>query len=249
MNLRLIALIAICLLAVGVMGDRLLIPSLADPSSAAAATTTSTFSSATTAVDRATVNAYATASRSVVYIVSASLGTGSGVIYDARGDIVTNNHVIEGASSISVTLSDGRTYSATVVGTDATNDLAVIRIHASNLTPARFAAAGAYSVGQQVLAIGNPLGLQQSVTSGLISGLRRSEQEPNGSYLSGLLQTSAAINPGNSGGALVSLNGTVVGMPTLEQTSTSDGTSAQQIGFAIASDQVVSIANRIIASG
>src|ERR1700730_15625991 len=108
MKIRLVAFAAICLFALGIVGDRLLSPVFAAPTSAAAATTINTFSSATIAVDRATVQAYATASRSVVYIVSADVGTGSGVIYDTRGDIVTNNHVIEGASSISVTLSAGR---------------------------------------------------------------------------------------------------------------------------------------------
>jgi S1-C subfamily serine protease len=100
-----------------------------------------------------------------------------------------------------------------------------------------------------VLAIGSPLGLQQSVSSGLISGVNRVEQEPNGAYLPNAIQTSAPINPGNSGGALVTLDGTVVGMPTLEQTSTTDGTSAQNIGFAIPSTRIVNIANQIIATG
>jgi S1-C subfamily serine protease len=135
------------------------------------------------------------------------------------------------------------------VGTDAADDLAVIRISAPHLTPAHFATAGSYQAGETVLAIGNPLDLKGSVTSGLISGLHRVEQEPNGAYLSDVIQTSAPINPGNSGGALVTLDGTIVGMPTLEQTSTLDGTTAQDIGFAIPSERIVSTADQIIANG
>ena len=249
MKPRLLALVAVCLIAFGVLGDRMLSLTLNQSGTAAAATTTSVTSATASAIDQATEQAYATASKSVVYIVSKGVGTGSGIIYDTKGDIVTNNHVVNGATTISVTLSDGKTYAATVVGTDAADDLAVIHINASNLTPAKFAGAGSYQVGQTVLAIGNPLDLKGSVTSGLISGLHQVEQEQNGAYLSDAIQTSAPINPGNSGGALVTLGGTGVGMPTLEQTSTSDGAAAQDIGFAIPSERIVSIANQIIASG
>jgi putative serine protease PepD len=176
-------------------------------------------------------------------------GTGSGIIYDANGDIVTNNHVVSGANAIKVTLSDGRTFTAQLVGTDSADDLAVIRIHASGLTPATFASASTARVAEMVLAIGSPLGLKGSVTSGLISGLNRVEQEPNGAYLPDAIQTSAPINPGNSGGALVALDGVVVGMPTLEQTSSQDGTTAQNVGFALPSYRITDLANQIIATG
>ena len=249
MKRRFLILLAACLIALGVLADRLVSLSLAQPTTVAAATTSSSTSTTTASIDQATEQAYATASKSIVYIVSSGVGTGSGIVYDSKGDIVTNNHVISGASSISVTLSNGKTYSATVVGTDTADDLAVIHINAANLTPATFATSGSYKIGQTVLAIGNPLDLKGSVTSGLISGLHRVEQESNGAYLSDALQTSAPINPGNSGGALVNLDGTVVGMPTLEQTSSSNGTTAQDIGFAIPSERIVSIANQIIATG
>jgi S1-C subfamily serine protease len=199
-------------------------------------------------IDAATISAYQKANKSVVY-VSDSTGSGSGIIYDTNGDIVTNNHVISGASNFSVTLSNGKSYSATVVGTDPADDLAVIRIHASNLTPAHFATAGQYQVGQMVIAVGSPLGLKNSVTSGMISGIHRVEQEPTGSYLSDAVQTSAPINPGNSGGGLFTLTGLVVGMPTLEQTSSTDGTSAQDIGFAIPSERITYIASQLVQSG
>ena len=249
MKRRLVALAAACLITLGVLGDRVLSLSLDHSSTAAAETATSAAKGAASTIDQATEQAYATASKSVVYIVSKGVGSGSGIIYDSKGDIVTNNHVISGATSISVTLSNGKMYSATVVGTDTADDLAVIHINASNLTPAHFASAGSYQVGETVLAIGNPLDLKGSVTSGLISGLHRVEQEQNGAYLSDAIQTSAPINPGNSGGALVTLDGTVVGMPTLEQTSSSNGTTTQDIGFAIPSERIVSIANQIIATG
>jgi S1-C subfamily serine protease len=249
MKRRLLAVAAALLLALGVVLGRGLTVSTT-PSGTAAAQTTSGAAAATAAsIDQATEAAYATAGKSVVYIVSRGVGSGSGIIYDTRGDIVTNDHVIDGATSISVTLSDGKTYTATVVGTDAADDLAVIHVTASDLTPATFARAGSYGVGETVLAIGNPLDLKGSVTLGLISGLNRVEQEDNGAYLNDAIQTSAPINPGNSGGALVTLDGEVVGMPTLEQTNSSDGTSVQGVGFAIPSEQITSIANQLIATG
>jgi putative serine protease PepD len=201
------------------------------------------------AVNASMQHAYAVANPSVVYVVSQGVGSGSGVIYDTQGDIVTNNHVISGASSIRVTLSSGKSYAAHVVGTDAADDLAVIKISASGLTPAHFASAGGSQVADLVLAIGSPLGLQDSVSSGVISGLNRVEQEPNGSYIPNAIQTSAPINPGNSGGALVTLDGTVVGIPTLVQTGTGSGEPVQDVGFAIPSSRVTYVANQIIATG
>jgi S1-C subfamily serine protease len=224
-------------------------PVLASQPTTSGSTTTVSTSPSTSAIDSATEHAYAVASASVVYVNNVNTGTGSGIIYDTKGDIVTNDHVVSGESKLLVTLNNGKTYTATLVGTDSSDDLAVIRINASGLVPAQFATSNSYQVAQMVLAIGSPLGLQQSVTSGLISGVNRVEQEPDGAYLPNALQTSAPINPGNSGGALVNLDGTVLGMPTLEQTSTSDGTSAQNIGFAIPSTRIVSIANQIIATG
>lgn len=250
---RLTVLAAALLLVLGALADRLIISTTTPASVTVSAAGTSNGATTVSApsvstIDGATISAYQTAGKSVVY-VSNSAGSGSGIIYDTRGDIVTNNHVISSGSDLSVTLSNGKSYSATVVGTDPADDLAVIRIHASNLTPARFAAAGQYQVGQMVIAVGSPLGLKNSVTSGLISGIHRVEQEPNGSYLSDAVQTSAPINPGNSGGGLFTLSGVVVGMPTLEQTSSSSGSAAQDIGFAIPSERIVYIANQIVQSG
>jgi putative serine protease PepD len=245
----LLVLLAICLITAGILADHVVSVSITGPSTVAAETTSGVANATAATIDQATERAYAIAGKSVVYIVSQGVGTGSGIIYDASGDVVTNDHVIDAATGISVTLQNGKSYSATVVGADTVDDLAVIHINASNLTPAHFASAGSYHVGEAVLAIGNPLGLKGSVTSGLISGLKRVEQEQNGASISDAIQTSAPINPGNSGGALVALDGTVVGIPTLEQTTSQDGTTTQNIGFAIPSDRVVSIANQIIGTG
>jgi putative serine protease PepD len=255
MKARLFTLLAAGLLALGAFaawlfqfqGSQPRIAAAAGNTGVAAARVTSISSSAA-AIDAATEGAYAAASPSIVYVVNPGIGSGSGIIYDTNGDIVTNNHVVSGATSLRVTLNNGRSYTASVVGTSRAEDLAVIRIHASNLTPAKFASATGYHVAETVLAIGSPLGLKQSVTSGLISGVHRVVQEPNGVSLTNTLQTSAPINPGNSGGALVALDGTVVGIPTLEQTSSSDGTTAQNVGFAIASDRVVTTVNQLIAA-
>jgi S1-C subfamily serine protease len=198
-----------------------------------------------------TQHAFAVASPSVVYVDSVGLGSGSGVIYDSSGDIVTNAHVVSGAQRLTVTLSTGKTYTAKLVGTDTADDLAVIHINATGLPAAHFATAGSYTVAQTVLAIGNPLDLQQSVTSGLISALNRTVQESNGAYLPNAIQTSAPINPGNSGGALVDLTGAVVGIPTLEATDpqNNNGGAAQGIGFAVPSSRVTTIAQQLISTG
>ena len=248
-------LIVAGLIASGVIGDRVLAAPSPAPSANAAVVTTSTTSSTSsvsaTSLDAAVERAYAIASPSVVYVKSTGVGTGSGVIYDSTGDIVTNAHVISGAKSIVVTLSSGKTYTAQLVGTDTADDLAVIHINATGLAAAHFASTGTYTVAETVLAIGNPLGLQESVTSGLISALNRTVQESNGAYLPDAIQTSAPINPGNSGGALVDLSGSIVGIPTLEATDSQNnsGGAAQGVSFAISSARVTTIVPQLIATG
>jgi S1-C subfamily serine protease len=147
-------------------------------------------------------------------------GVGSGVILTSDGYILTNNHVVENSTSLSVLLSDGRTVSATVVKTDPTHDLAVIRASATGLTPAKLGDSSTIQVGETVLAIGSPLGtFTGSVTEGIISATNRTITvndggSRTGTTLSGLLQTDAAINPGNSGGPLVDGAGKVIGVAT-----------------------------------
>ena len=188
------------------------------------------------------------ATPSVVEIQTAS-GLGSGIVYDANGDILTNYHVVGTDTTFSVTLSNGKTYTGSLVGAYQPDDVAVIRISAPGLTPATFGDSSKLAVGDFVLAMGNPLGLQSSVTEGIVSALGRQVTEPTGNALPDAIQTSAAINPGNSGGALVDLNGQVVGIPTLEATDPQIGGSAAGIGFAISSNRAKLIADQLIASG
>ena len=180
--------------------------------------------------------------------------TGSGVVYDSSGDIVTNAHVIGSATSVSVREpADNRQMAASVIGTFPPDDLAVIKVqgNASGFKPATFANSNNVEVGQIVLAMGNPLGLSDSVTQGIISATGRTVGEGNGStaLITAAIQTSAAINPGNSGGALVNLHDQVVGIPTLAAQLPGQGGAAPGIGFAIPSDTVRNIAGQLIKDG
>ena len=189
-------------------------------------------------------------------------GEGSGVILTADGLILTNNHVVEGASTLEVRFNDGTTASATVVGTTATDDLAVIKADGvSGLTPAVLGSSSDLVVGQPVVAIGSPLGLSATVTSGIVSALNRPVRTSSSEQTSGpsqdtvinAVQTDAAINPGNSGGALVDMNGAVIGINSAiaSLSSSSDGSQSGSIGvgFAIPIDQAKRIAQEIIDSG
>jgi S1-C subfamily serine protease len=184
-----------------------------------------------------------------VVVIETPVGLGSGIVFDANGDIVTNAHVVGGSSTFTVTLADGRQFQGKLVGTFAANDIAVIKIDAPNLQPATFADSSKLVVGEIVVAVGNPLGLQTSVTQGIVSALGRTVTEPGGVTLPGTIQTSAAINPGNSGGALVDVNGDVVGIPTLAAVDQQIGGSAPGIGFAIPSNDARDFANQLITSG
>jgi S1-C subfamily serine protease len=181
--------------------------------------------------------------------IQTAAGLGSGVIYDANGDIITNAHVVGTATTFQVTLSNGKNYTGSLVGSYTPDDIAVIKIAATGLTPATFGDSSALSVGDFVLAMGNPLGLQSSVTEGIVSALGRTVTEPTGNDLPDTIQTSAAINPGNSGGALVDLNGEVIGIPTLEAADPQLGGSAAGIGFAISSNRAKLIADQLVATG
>lgn len=184
-----------------------------------------------------------------VVVIETSSGLGSGIVFDDHGDIVTNAHVAAGASHFTVTFADGRRLAGKLVGTFAGDDIAVIRVPATNLRPATFGDSTKLQVGDIVLAVGNPLGLQSSVTEGIVSALGRTVTEPGGVALPNVIQTSAAINPGNSGGAPVDLQGDVVGIPTLAALDPQLGGSAPGIGFAIPSNVVVDIAGQLIAHG
>jgi putative serine protease PepD len=177
-------------------------------------------------------------------------GLGSGVIYDEKGDIVTNAHVVAGATSLQVTFADGTRQPARLVGSYVPDDLAVISVGAlAGLKPARFADSSRVEVGDIVLAVGNPLGLQSSVTDGIVSALGRTVSEGQGVVLPNAIQTSATINPGNSGGALVDLGARVIGIPTLAAGNPQTGSAAAGIGFAIPSNVVRDIAGQIVQHG
>ncbi len=227
----------------------------------------------------------AAVSPSVVSITVASSsaeGQGSGVVIDGKGHILTNNHVVAGAgqnAKLTVTLNDGRTYAATVAGTDPSTDLAVITLTnpPSNLTPIAIGNSDSIKVGDPVMAIGNPLGLAGTVTTGIVSALNRpvttaaednsqgQQQNPfgqgspqpqssgTGDVVTNAIQTSAAINPGNSGGALVNASGQLVGInsaiASLGSSSGSSQSGSIGIGFAIPANEAKSIATQLIDKG
>jgi putative serine protease PepD len=184
-----------------------------------------------------------------VVVIQTSGGLGSGVVVDAQGNIVTNAHVVTGFSAFRVLLPTGKSYNGTLVGTFVPDDLAVIHISAPELRPATFGDSDRLRVGSIVIAIGSPLGLQSSVTEGIVSALGREVTEPNGVALPPLIQTSADINPGNSGGALADLRGEVIGIPTLAAQDPQAGGTAPGIGFAIPSTVAKDIANQLIQDG
>jgi S1-C subfamily serine protease len=188
-------------------------------------------------------------SPAVVQIQTES-GLGSGIVFDAKGDVVTNAHVVGDARQFTVTLAGGDRHSATLVGSYPQNDLAVIRLSGARPRPATFADSSKIQVGDFALAIGNPLGLRSSVTDGIVSSVGRTVPEGNGAVLPSAIQTSAPINPGNSGGALVNLAAQVIGIPTLAATDPEfGGAQAPGIGFAIPSNTVKTIARKLIATG
>jgi putative serine protease PepD len=170
---------------------------------------------------------------------------GSGFVIDRQGHIVTNAHVIDGAASITVHFSSGKTVEATVVGTDASSDLAVLRVDvpASQLDPLPLGTSASVDVGESVIAIGSPFGLPGSVTAGIVSAVGRTVQAPNGYSIANTVQTDAAINHGNSGGPLLDANGRVVGVNAQIQ-SESGGNDG--VGFAIPVDTVKQVASAIV---
>ena len=174
-------------------------------------------------------------------------GTGSGFVYDDKGHIVTNNHVVEGAEKITVQFYDGEEMEAKVVGTDPKADVAVIKVETTNYRPLTKGKSGKARVGEWVLAIGSPFGFEQTVTSGIISAIGRNDAHMlGGDTYEDFIQTDAAINPGNSGGPLVDLDGKVIGINAAIATATR---SSAGIGFAIPIDMAANLADRLIKDG
>jgi len=212
--------------------------------------------------EKINIKVYQESSPSVVNITTIALaydffyqavpqkGSGSGVIVDPKGIIVTNNHVIEGARKLVVTLYDGTDYEAKILGTDVNNDLAVLEINVPEnvkLPAIEFGDSEALEVGQKVYAIGNPFGLQSTLTSGLISSLSRTLKSENGRIIKNIIQTDAAINPGNSGGGLIDTSGHLVGINTAIFSPKAVGNVG--IGFAIPIDTVEKIIDDLIQFG
>jgi S1-C subfamily serine protease len=222
---------------------------VAGTSVATGSTSTTTASADAVALQGTMVKVVQSVTPSVVLIAD-QVGLGSGIVLSKDGYIVTNNHVVTGATSLKVTTSNGKQYPAKLVGSFPPDDLAVIKISATGLTPATFADSSKLQVGDLAIAIGNPLGLRSSVTEGIVSGFRTAVQEDGSVTLPSMIQTSAAINPGNSGGALVDIDGRVIGIPTLAATDPQlGGGSAPGIGFALPSNLVKDIAGQIVANG
>ncbi len=207
------------------------------------------------------ITIYEQASQSVVNITNRSYvyyrfmgtvpeeGTGSGFVYDTEGHIVTNYHVIENAQELLVTLADGQVYEAEVVGSDPSNDLAVIKIDAGTdlAAPLALGDSDSLRVGQFVVSIGNPYGLEQTLTTGVVSALGRViEGAEDNSFIGEAIQTDAAINPGNSGGPLLNLHGRVIGVNS--QIISPSGASSG-IGFAVSSNTVQRVVPELIAQG
>ncbi|MEN3271368.1 MAG: hypothetical protein V7636_129 [Actinomycetota bacterium] len=176
---------------------------------------------------------------------------GSGMVIDSSGLVLTNNHVVEGATSITVTLADGRDVDADLVGSIPSNDVALVRVRsAKSLEAVQFGSSGALRVGDPVVAIGNALGLggTPSVTTGIVSALGRDLDASNGEHLTDLIQTDAAIYQGNSGGPLVDAQGEVVGVNTAVATSQANG-AAENLGFALPIDQLKPLISKLKAGG
>jgi S1-C subfamily serine protease len=179
-------------------------------------------------------------------------GVGSGEILTTSGYIVTNSHVVHGFSSLTVLLSTGQTLPAQLVGDVQSQDLAVLKISASNLKPIAVGNSSQVQVGEYDIAMGSPLGLEQSATAGIVSALNREAREVvdgQSFTLSGMIQTSAPINPGNSGGALVNLQGQLIGIPTLAAVDPTSGAAANGIGYAISSNQMEKVVAQFIPAG
>jgi len=214
-----------------------------------------TVSSSTTTLEQDVKNVAKAVAPSVVKITSTGSSgeaVGSGNILTADGYIVTNDHVVQGFSNFSVQLSTGATYSAQVIGESPDDDLAVIKINATGLTPVAFGDSSQAQVGDFVVAIGNPLDKGEAATFGIVSQVNTTASEsPNGpaGTLTGLIQTSAPINPGNSGGALVNLKGQLIGIPTLAAINPESQGTQTSIGYAISSNRVQFVAKQLIEQG
>lgn len=212
--------------------------------------------------ERNTISVFRNASRSTVFVTQTRIvedyyagtlqevpaGSGSGFVWDDKGTIVTNFHVVDGARSLTVTFDDQQTFEAKIIGLEPRKDIAVLRIEApaALLVPIHVAKGGQLEVGQKTIAIGNPFGLDHTLTTGVISAIGRQVQGAGGVTIRDMIQTDAAINPGNSGGPLLDSSGQLIGMNTMIYSKS--GTSAG-IGFAVPVSTISRIVPQIVKSG
>ncbi len=209
----------------------------------------STGSTTTTTKSVATTTTTSSSGSTIETHVTTTQGEqiGSGVIIDTKGDIVTNYHIVNGEESITTVLYNGNKVQAQLVGTNTADDLAVVRIQPfANMTVAQIGDSSRLVVGQEVLAIGNPLGITETATKGIVSALNKSVTESTGTTISNAIQTDAAVNPGNSGGALINLQGQLIGIPTLTAVNTESNTAANGVSFAIPSNLVQTVVQQIL---
>ena len=250
----LLTLVMAIIFAVGLFGGLEYAGSTGSRSSTAttsrAASTTSSSSSSSSSIEAQQEAAIAKIEPAVVeLVVTTSQGEqiGSGVIIDSKGDIVTNYHIVNGENSITAVLYNGSKEQAQLVGTNTSDDLAVVHIQPfTHMTVAKIGDSSKLVVGQEVLAIGNPLGITETATEGIVSALNRSVTESTGTTISNAIQTDAAVNPGNSGGALINLQGQLVGIPTLTAVNTESNTAANGVSFAIPSNLVQTAVQQIL---
>jgi putative serine protease PepD len=223
------------------------VDSTAQPTASSTNPVASVYSSTHESVVEITVTA-ATASSGFGGDGGTQQAQGSGFVYDDQGHVITNQHVVDGAQSVKVTLWNGKTYDATVVGSDPSTDIAVLKVDASasTLQALSLADSSKLQVGDGVIAIGSPFGLEETVTTGIVSALHRQISAPNGFAIDDAIQTDAAINHGNSGGPLLDLSGNVVGV-TSQIESESGGNDG--VGFAVSSNTVKRIADALISNG
>ena len=198
--------------------------------------------------ERALISLYQQVEGSTVSIDAAGneASQGSGFVYSSKGHIITNNHVIEDANRIDVIFSDGSRRRAQIVGTDVYNDIAVLKVNREKLRPLEMANSSEVMRGQTAVAIGNPFGLSETMTSGIVSAKNRNIRTEGGFTIPDVVQTDAAINPGNSGGPLMNIDGEVIGVNTAIQSSTG---SFNGVGFAVSSNTVTRVADSIIEEG
>jgi putative serine protease PepD len=245
---RTIAIALTAILCGGVAGGIVGAASSDDDDGAAASSAPAAPASTTPAAGLAPAAMYRRDAPGVVQI-TAGQALGSGFVIDTRGDIVTNDHVVAGATGVRVGFSGGSSFPATVVGADPSSDLAVVRVDApaSKLHPVPFDDSSDVQVGETVYAIGNPFGLDRTMTAGIVSATGRDIQAPDGLTIPNAIQTDAAINHGNSGGPLLDSQGHVIGITSQIQGGTVDANVG--VGFAVPSNTAKSVAQQLIAHG